>query len=242
MGSSLFRRFAGLGVGALGLAGCDGLHLPQPTVTPVEQETILSRTSSLSNVYILDKNTGFVTCAEPPPDTAFDHIDDSDLSLSLVRFGGDDRAGGSEGSEEAEMLGRTPGVLIARELFFRACEFSRNYDLEKEEALALYRDTLNAVREGWAIEGKNTTVKIDESETYNVTQTIPGVVTGAHRVEGSTHSGSPATGSATTTATTGRSTSPGTPPSRPSTSPPSSTTSSTTTSSSSSTYRSPWSR
>lgn len=161
------------------LSACNGIHIPTPATTPVERETVLSRTSSLSHVYVLDRDTEFVTCAEPPPDTAYDHIDDSDFSLSLIQFG-NDGGGGSEGSEEAEMIGRTPGVLIARELFFRTCEFSRNYNLNKDEALALYRDTLTTVKAGWAIEGANTTVRIQESEEYTINQTIPGVITGSH--------------------------------------------------------------
>ena len=162
------------------LAGCSSDVRPFFEVTPVKEETVISRTSALSNVYVLDKDTNFVTCTEPPPDSAYQQLEDMDLSFSLVKVGGNDKAGGAEGSEEAPLVGRTPGVLIARELFFRACEFSRNYDLTKAEALALYRDTLNAVGEGWKVEGANTTVKIDESEINNVTQVIPGVVDGSH--------------------------------------------------------------
>ena len=68
-----------------------------------------------------------------------------------------------EKSGEREMVGRTPAVLMARELFFRLCEFSRNHDLTKNDAMALYRKTLDAVKEVWQTEARKTTVNIGET-------------------------------------------------------------------------------
>ena len=169
-----------LGATILSLGGCGAEIKPHISTTVIEHDTVISRTSALSNVYVQKKNSNYVTCVEPPPDAAYNQIEDTDLSFSLVNLGGNEKEGQAEGSEETPLVGRTPGVLLTRELFFRACEVSRNLRLDKSEALAIYRETMKTVQEGWAIEVKNTTVKIDESETYNVTQVIPGVADGSH--------------------------------------------------------------
>ena len=79
--------------------------------------------------------------------------------------------GGNEGedSTEAEMAGRTPAVLIAREMFYRACEFSTNFGLSQDQATQVYLKTLDAVSQGWAIEAGQTTVTIGDtvSDTSN---------------------------------------------------------------------------
>ena len=163
---------AAIAMVCIGVGGCSNLYEPSPITTPVKDETIISRTASLSNVYILDKETSFVTCSEPPPDASFSQSDAADFSFSLFHTGGSDKEHEGEESEEASLVGRSPGVLIARELFFRACEFSRNYELNKAEAISLYKETLLAVEKGWKSEGTNTTVKIDESETQTINQRI----------------------------------------------------------------------
>ena len=69
--------------------------------------------------------------------------------------------------------GRTPAVLMTREWFFRSCEFSRNYNLTKQEAYQLYLKTLAAVMAGWGKEAAQTTVNIGDTETVT---TVPLVV------------------------------------------------------------------
>lgn len=69
------------------------------------------------------------------------------------------------------MSGRTPGVLIAREMFFRTYEFSNNYQLSKDEAMKLYVQTMNAVSDGWKAEIKKTTITFGETVGVNDTNT-----------------------------------------------------------------------
>lgn len=68
------------------------------------------------------------------------------------------------------MAGRTPAILMTRELFFRACEFSQNYKLNKDEALTLYNKTLDTIATVWATEAGNTTVTI--GDTVSSTSTV----------------------------------------------------------------------
>ncbi len=116
-----------------------------------------------------------MTCAEPPPDAAFDQGDSANVSVALIKLGGDDSGGDSQNSSEVEMAGRTPAVLIARELFYRACEFSFNFKLDKSEATAIYNKTLDIIKEGWLKEAGQTTVtvgdKVSTSANENITDT-----------------------------------------------------------------------
>ena len=75
-----------------------------------------------------DKNgTAIHTCTMPQPDATFSVTTEEGVGLAI----GSEEA--TMGSSEAEMVGRTPTVLMSRELFFRTCEFSVNYNLSKKK-------------------------------------------------------------------------------------------------------------
>jgi len=76
------------------------------------------------------------------------------------------------------MAGRTPAVLMTRELFYRACEFSLNFGLTKQEALDLYNKTLDAVTQVWATEAGNTTVTVGDTVQTTSGVTIQATTTG----------------------------------------------------------------
>jgi hypothetical protein len=61
------------------------------------------------------------------------------------------------------MAGRTPALLMAREMFYRTCEFSTNFGLNKKEALSLFQQTLKTVGSVWATEAQNTTVTVGDT-------------------------------------------------------------------------------
>jgi hypothetical protein len=94
-----------------------------------------------------------------------------DLSVSLVSLGGgSEGAGESSASGETEMQGRTLSVLLARELLFRNCEFSRNNGLNSEQATALYNANLDIIKSVSTIEAQNTTISISETLSEQVTE------------------------------------------------------------------------
>ena len=113
---------------------------PTPHMIPVLDEHVISTTASITNTLILDRETKFVTCTAPPPDASFSQGEQASVSAFIA--GNDDKATVGEDSEETGLTGRSPAVLLAREMFFRTCEFSRNYQLSKEEAMQLYMTTL----------------------------------------------------------------------------------------------------
>ena len=123
---------------------------PAPHVIPIAAEHVISTTASLSNTLVLDRQTQFVTCTAPPPDASFSQGEQA--SVAAVITGSKDSAGIGEDSEETGLTGRSPALLLAREMFFRACEFSRNYQLTKDEALQVYLKTMDATTSSFAVE------------------------------------------------------------------------------------------
>lgn len=155
------------------VSGCTtSAYEPTAKIQKVGSAWMISDTASLSHTLLREDGAQFMTCAEPPPDAAFDQGDSADVNISLIKLGGDDAAGDSQNSSEVEMAGRTPGVLIARELFYRACEFSTNYKLNKAEATAIYNKTLDIVSQGWQKEAGQTTITIGDKVTTTQNDTI----------------------------------------------------------------------
>ncbi|MFC3032328.1 hypothetical protein ACFOEE_07345 [Pseudoalteromonas fenneropenaei] len=155
------------------LSGCSAMEYPQPLKTSLDNNHILTTTSGQGQIYVLSPESNHYLCSLPQPDSAFDQKDDGDLTISLINTQGEG-SDINESSEEVELAGRTPGVLLARELFFRACEFSSNYKLNKEEAKAIYLKTLDGVLENWKVEANHTTVNIGDAvnNRTNVSSTI----------------------------------------------------------------------
>jgi len=175
------RRITQLAVplSVLLLAGCTEFFEPTPIVTDLEQEKVISNTASLSHTFVRGEKSSYIACTQPPPDAAFSQGQAADVSISLINLGGDDEEGEEEESDELEMAGRTPTVILARELMFRACEFSQNFKLDKKEALALYEKTMAAIEKAWAIEAGNTTVTVGDTVSTTTTSNITATNTGS---------------------------------------------------------------
>lgn len=138
------------------------MEYPVPSQSNINNNHILTTTSGQGQIYVLSRDNNHYMCSLPQPDSSFDQKDGDSFELSLVSVK-DKQVSDSEDSEEVELAGRTPAVLISRELFFRACEFSSNYQLTKDEAKALYMKTLEGVLNNWAIEAGRTSVQIGDS-------------------------------------------------------------------------------
>jgi hypothetical protein len=147
------------------LSGCASKTQLAPSHLEINRNSVVDVTGStagLSQTYFLKKDSGYWVCNQPMPDAAFDQTKDKNFNFSVI---GRNSEGGNDasGSVNAEMEGRTPGVLMAREMFYRACEFTSNFDLSKDQAMEVYLKTLDAVSQGWAIEAGNTSVTVGDS-------------------------------------------------------------------------------
>lgn len=145
------------------LTGCSSMEYPSPSASDIVNAHILTTTSGQGQIYVLAKNNNHYLCSLPEPDSTFNQKESGALSISLINTQGEKSSNISEGSNENELAGRTPAVLMTRELFFRACEFSSNFQLTKDEAKLLYLKTLDGVLANWAVEAKQTTVTIADS-------------------------------------------------------------------------------
>ncbi|MDX1738574.1 MAG: hypothetical protein R3261_10070 [Alphaproteobacteria bacterium] len=177
---------------SLSITACSNIYEPRVTGASLEPGAVLSSTASLSHLVVQDRESSLVTCSHPQPDAAFEQSESGSFSIALVSTGNDEKGGEEENSGEAEMAGRTPAVLISRELFFRACEFSQNYKLNKDEAIALYNKTLESVTQVWATEASNTTVNIGDtiSNTNGFSVTSSSVSSDNEETDASSTSGS----------------------------------------------------
>ncbi len=146
------------------LSGCTGIHKQKPRIMTLKPETSVSLSASTAVTYIRSDNDDLIVCSRSSPDALFDQGDAFSLSASLINTG-NDSGGDSESSEEIEMAGRTPTVILAREVFYNTCEFSANYNLSKDEASTVFQKALDSIVAVWKIEAGNTTVTVGDTVT-----------------------------------------------------------------------------
>lgn len=88
---------------------------------------------------IVPAKSGDSICRTPAPDALADESDSTALSF-------DGQSVGADQSFSVDGLGgRSPEVLIARELIYRLCQLSVNVQLSKEQALKIYGDTIGKI-------------------------------------------------------------------------------------------------
>ena len=146
------------------LTGCSSLYEPSPSISTVGNKFLVSSTAALTHTLIKPESDKSISCSYPAPDTLFQQSESS--SFNILNFGGGaspaeegDKSGGQE------MVGRTSGVLLSRELMFRLCEFSSNFNLEVKDALSLYDKTLGVIHDVTLEEMKNTKILMSETES-----------------------------------------------------------------------------
>jgi len=144
------------------LSACTSIYKPQPTQLPLKSNSSIAVTAGVSQTFVRSADAKMILCTQSMADAAFDQGEGGDVSYALVDAS-EDQISGESNENEVEMAGRTPAVLMARELMFRACEFSSNYGLNKKEAINIYQQTLQTIGNVWATEAGNTTVSIGDT-------------------------------------------------------------------------------
>ena len=76
----------------------------------------------------------------------------------------------AEGVAGQEMTGRTPAVLSTREYFYRTCELIRNLNLDKKEAIELFKHAMDESSKILQSETQNTTITISDTLSDNISQ------------------------------------------------------------------------
>jgi len=145
------------------LNGCSTIQTPKPQINKIGEDiTTVTTTAETTATTFKQKNSLKQMCAAPSPDATFNSSDSDSLSIALVNNSknSSDGLGNSMAEGGNEMNGRSPAVLITRELFYRLCETYTNFNLTKEEALPLFQKVLDLVGQGWTAEAAKTAVSI----------------------------------------------------------------------------------
>ena len=167
-----FKKISVVTLIGIGASGCMSTYEPSPYVNQVNKSAIVSATAALSHTIIQPKNSDNFTCLSPQPDADFSQSGSDGFNFSGA--GTTDGIFDSESSGGNEMNGRTPGILFSRDMMYRLCEFTLNYNLTKQEAIALYKQNITALNALMLEESKKTTVTISDSlaDTYKTHDTV----------------------------------------------------------------------
>jgi hypothetical protein len=134
----------GLMLGALITAtGC--ATPPKPSVTAsFGGMKIYSTTADMQSSFMKNVNSGEHFCDSRASDVA----DTESVGIGISGSMTGEKAGVSDSASSGAVAlgGRSPNVLITREVMYRTCEMVMNLTLDKEEALDLYIKTLDLVK------------------------------------------------------------------------------------------------
>lgn len=166
-------------------SACSSIEKPSPKRFNIDPDSSISVTAGTSQTFVRSKSASYRLCSQPMPDVAYDKGDDADINYSFINTSSD-QISAQDNSDEIEMAGRTPAILMAREIFYRTCEFSTNFGLNKQEAISLYQQTLKTIGDVWASEAQNTTVSVGDT-----IQDTSGLVVNATDTEATSNANSP---------------------------------------------------
>jgi hypothetical protein len=156
------------------LSACNGQFQPFLETNRLPDSGVLSSGASLGTIIVQDPNKMKKICLGRGADAVYEQSDDADFSLSIVSTGktDSDKSGVQDNAGEQEMTGRTPAILMARELFYRGCELSHNFNLSKDEAIKIFNSTLQTVERGWTAETQKLTISIGETLSIKDSDTV----------------------------------------------------------------------
>ena len=167
------KKQIGVGLILISLVGCAAPEVKQQDLvlkkeTLTNQDEILVGTTATMNFGVgKRRESNFQSCLPPSPDAIDTEHSRESLGLTLPTDAGEESISG--GRSGIEMTGRTPGVLLAREILFRVCEFIMNSDVPLEQATAMYDQAFGVLQAVMMAESEKTSITISEAE--NTSQT-----------------------------------------------------------------------
>jgi hypothetical protein len=137
-----------IGILVLVLSGCAN---PQREVKVIGIDppapSVVIYPSDLRGAYVVKENSQVKFCAEPVPDVALDSVQKMTANLKATLGGQpiDAAVSGELTAKVVELAGRTQLLLIAREMLYRACELSINFNSSQETALSMYTTVVDLI-------------------------------------------------------------------------------------------------
>jgi predicted small secreted protein len=138
----ILKRFSLVTI-ALVLASCSAMRGANQDTQVIHERPgidVVLVPESYVATYFTSEHHGERHCRAPDPDVTSSSGD----SLNLSDIAGDS-IGFSDEIKSSELSGRTPGLLLTRELMYRACEMTSNLNTDKEMTIAIYKTFLKAI-------------------------------------------------------------------------------------------------
>ncbi len=173
---STARRAAFVACFAL-LTGCADLNNVVEVRKLSPDLTAFSYSDDVQNTFVKKTPKGFRMCSQPDADAAQSYDDGVELEAGLPK-GASDGIGAKNSVAGSSLGGRNPEVLILRELMFRACELSSNYDVNYKEARRIYTQFLKAA------------VSISDKQTGTGSAAVGGTITSQQTIQSASDSDS----------------------------------------------------
>jgi hypothetical protein len=147
---------------------CSSKSVTLPSINKHGGLTTFTTTENVENGLIKTSGSSEQFCAGRESDAV--STEQSGLSLGIGMGGNSESVGATSGGGALSLGGRDPLVLITREFMYRACEFSLNHNLDKDQALDLYKHFLDKLIEiapltqadGTTSEGITTTAPLQQ--------------------------------------------------------------------------------
>lgn len=128
------------------LSGCGSFRTPEARSTIYDRDgtdLVIDHQSGISHTFKA-ANDIERDCRSPSPDVVVGSSKSFNESVPL-RIMGNEQASGSSQFDTATLGGRSPAVLIAREILYRGCELASNYQLSVDQVLLLFKDSLEKI-------------------------------------------------------------------------------------------------
>lgn len=130
----------------LTLAACSSLpdQTQDQRVTQFGGETVVTWPADQNHMYLKNHQGKKRICRSTPPDFALSTSAGGTLSVGGPKS---ESVGMQESQSDLALGGRSPAVLIIRELMYRSCELTLNVSASDEKAEEIYFKTLEVVRQ-----------------------------------------------------------------------------------------------
>jgi len=156
-------KFVSAGLSLLACASCS--TQPHVITQPVksDENIIISSSAAVTSGLLRDSSDIKHYCASVAADSTFNETAREGASISLFNIGrsAPEKESVSAGVEETEMVGRTPALLVSREILYRICELTGNRSFTNNEVLKLYEKTIDAIVQIASKETANTSISIE---------------------------------------------------------------------------------